>query len=339
MSNNNREDRITLAHGSGGEESAELIRELFLPYLTNPYLEKGEDGAFIEARGDKVQTTDSFTVQPLIFSGGDIGKLVIAGLCNDLAVMGARPEFLTLTFILEEGLLYSDLHRFLSSMQKELKLNDAVVVAADTKVVPRNFGGGLYISGSALGTIIQKPYSAYNIEEDDEIIVSGPVGEHGAVVLMERNEFNMKSDLQSDCKSLWPVISKIIKQVDIVAMRDITRGGLATILNEMALQSGHEFFVQETQIPVRPEVLGFCEILGFHPYHMACEGNFIAIAKPGQAQLAVECLRSNGFPEAAQIGQVRAKLTKKRAPALLQTAANTVRSLEPLRGEMLPRIC
>ena len=334
-----RGDVILLSHGTGGEESHALIQNVFLAYLGNSILKKGEDGARVDLAPHTVMTTDSFTVKPAFFPGGDIGKLAICGLCNDLAVMGARPKYLTLTFIIEEGFPIERLHALLESMRQELKNNKVQVVAADTKVIEHRGTQEILISGSGTGEVSGDGCSIYNVVEGNEIVVSGPVGDHGAVIMMERSEFSMNSDLLSDCRSLWPVIQKLTTTTPVKALRDITRGGIATILNEWTNQSGFSIEVNENQIPVRNEVRGFCELLGIDPFHLACEGNFVAALPPGQGEAALSLLHRNGFEQAALIGKFTTSGDVTHPPQVTLHTGVSARRLESLRGEMLPRIC
>jgi len=350
------EDTVSLSQGSGGEETAKFIKNTFSEYLSNPLLDKSEDGAVVAMPNKVVLTTDTFTVKPLIFAGGDIGKLSIAGICNDLAVMAAKPLYMTMTFVIEEGFSIKKLKIILNSIKKELAINNIFIVAADTKVVGKNNADGIFISASGVGEVIKKDVSIYNAKVGDEIVVSGCVGDHGAVVLMEQSEFSMQSELQSDCKSLWPSIENLISKTDVTAMRDVTRGGLATILNEWAAQSKLSINVREQAIPIKQEVRGFCEILGFHPYQLACEGSFIAALKPGEGEKAVALLQDMGFADACVIGSFvetainpdldntvnnNQKQTAQvpSGQVVLETASGSRRRLEPVRGELLPRIC
>lgn len=337
-----QEESVLLTHGAGGVETSGLIKEIFLKYLGNPLLNQGEDGALLQLAPQSIMTTDSFTVSPLFFPGGDIGKLAIAGLCNDLAVMGATPQYLSLTFIIEEGFPFKKLHKLLSSMQKELLINKAQVVAADTKVIENRGEPQILISGSAVGRLESRECSIYQVSQNDEIVVSGPVGSHGAVIMMERSEFSMQSDLQSDCRSLWPVINKLLERDSPRAMRDITRGGLATILNEWASQSKLSIEIDEDQIPVQNEVRGFCELLGLDELHLACEGQFVAAMPRGKGEAAASLLQKNGFKQAALIGNFTQNASGSQHGHMPEVILNTGisrRRLEPLRGEMLPRIC
>jgi len=327
--------RIDLSHGSGGEKANRLIADLFLREFHNETLAELEDGATL---GRLVFTTDSFTVRPLFFPGGDIGKLAVAGCCNDLAVCGARPEHLSCAFIIEEGFALDDLKTIVHSMKEELLINEANIVTGDTKVVPRSHADGLFIAVSGIGTLTGESPGTHRLSEGDELIVSGPVGDHGAVILMEQSMSEFKSSLSSDCRSLWPAIRSLLAaNLDIHAMRDLTRGGLSGILNEWALASGRTVTVNEQAIPIRDEVRAFCDIYGTEPYHLACEGNFIAAVAAADRERACDILRNCGFSP-AHIGTVGQK-SQGAFRVFLKTPGGSERVFDPPSGEIFPRIC
>jgi hydrogenase expression/formation protein HypE len=330
---------ITLAHGAGGEETRELIDRVFARALENDYLSEREDAAVIPAGGYAV-SIDGFIVSPPIFNGGDIGKLAVAGSCNDIAVRGAKPKFLAASFILEEGLSVDLLGKIVDSFAKELAKNEAKLISADTKVTPRNqAGGGLYITTTAFGELKLRGLGAKNLQEGDLIIASGSCGDHGAAIFASRGGIEMEGDLKSDCDSLWPLVSRLIGAgLPIVCMRDATRGGLAAVANEWAVASNTALTLNEAAILVRNEVRGVCELLGFEPYSLANEGMMIvAIRGEAAANEALKIMRSSELGEnAAIIGYVGGDY---RGRVILKTPHKTARFLDTPSGELLPRIC
>ena len=326
---------ILLASGNGGKEYQNLIDEVFYKSFKNETLLKSEDAAVIDA-GRLAFTTDSFTVTPLFFKGGDIGKLSICGTCNDLAMMGAKPTYLSCAVIIEEGFSYEDLQRIVDSMSKELKLNGAQIVAGDTKVVPKGSVDKIFITTTGVGEITYPNISASNLETDNVILVSSAVGRHGAAIFSAREGINLESELSSDAKSLWPTVEKLISsKITIKAMRDATRGGLAAVLNEWAQASKVEIVVEEKAVPVSQEVLGVCELLGFDALGLANEGTFVLCVKKDDASKALEILKSFD-DQATEIGLVT---DSDKNRVVLQSAWGTSRILELPSGELLPRIC
>ncbi len=326
---------IQLAHGSGGLESQQLIRELFFAAFDNPLLAEAEDAALID--GSKLAvSTDSFTVSPLFFPGGDIGKLAVAGTLNDVAMRGARPEYLTVAFIIEEGLEIDVLRRVVSSMNKELAVSGARIIAGDTKVVPRGAIDQLMINTTGFGTLI-RDCNMRRISAGDHLIISGPVARHGACIFAAREEISIKG-LMSDCCSLWPAIAPLHEAgLDIHAMRDATRGGVSAVFNEWAQQTGLTFSLRQDDIPVSAEVRGFSEILGIDPYVLACEGVFVLAAAPVDSAAVIDLLHRHGHPQAALVGT--AEVVQGQATVLLHSAYGTKRRMEYPSGEILPRIC
>ena len=330
---------ITLAHGAGGSETRELIDDIFAAKLGNSYLDEREDSAVIEPRKYAV-STDGFTVSPLIFKGGDIGKLAVAGSCNDVAMMGARPAYLTASFILEEGLDIEILRLIVSSFASELAANGAQLISADTKVVPRGAaGGGVFITTTALGVVERENLGAKNLQLGDYILASGSAGDHGAAIFAAREGIDLAGDLASDCASLWGLVSKLIAaDLPIICMRDATRGGLAAVSNEWAAAANVPLTLDEKRIVVRREVQGACELMGFEPYALANEGMMIvAVRGEAAAVRAMEIMRGEKLgANAAIIGSVSGKHSGK---VVLNTPHNTARFLELPSGELLPRIC
>lgn len=330
-------ENITLAHGNGGEENNELIKSVFYKHLKNDYLKKSEDASLIEG-GKLAFTTDSFTISPLFFSGGDIGKLSICGTCNDLAMMGATPKYVTLAMIIEEGFKMRTLDKIVRSIKKELEICGAVVVAGDTKVVPRGSVDKLFINTSGVGVVELEGISASNLSVGDAIVVSRDIGAHGAAIYANREGIDIKSTLKSDCASLWPMV-KALKDARIKPkeMRDATRGGLASVLNEWAKASDVCIEVDEALIPIAKEVNGICELLGFEPTALANEGTFVLALEQKDVNKAVEVLKT--FPQNEQctcIGKVTDEYKQK---VTMTSEWDTKRFLDMPTGELLPRIC
>ncbi|MDR2904388.1 MAG: hydrogenase expression/formation protein HypE [Helicobacteraceae bacterium] len=316
--------KITLAHGGGAAETRELIAEIFAAKLGNPVLDRAEDAGLTAIAAGKIAlSTDSFVVAPIFFAGGDIGKLAIAGSCNDVAVSGAKPKFLSAGFILEEGLEIADLERVVDSFAAELSKNGAIIATADTKVVPKGAAGGaLYINTTAIGEVILDALDSAALNEGDVIVASGSAGDHGAAIFAARGGIDL-AGLESDCASLFPLVETLIAaRLPIVCMRDATRGGLAAAANEWAIASGVEITLEEKAIAVKSAVLGACELLGFEPYALANEGMMIAAFRGESAAAeAVKIMRENPLGrDSAIIGRV----TKKFACA----AAGDLRSAE-----------
>ena len=324
--------KITLAYGGGGEETNKLIKELFYENFKNDILIKAEDAAIINLKGKTAFTTDSFTIDPIFFNGGDIGKLSIAGTCNDLAMMGAEPKFLSISFIIEEGFSFSDLEKIVNSISNELKKVDAKIVCGDTKVVPSGSVDKIFINTSGIGKVIKNNISAHNLKVGDKILVSRDIGRHGSVVLAKR--FGVDTEIESDCKVLWEEVKALIDSgVNIKAMRDATRGGLSAVLNEWAEASNVAIEIEEEKITISDEVSGLCEIFGFEPMDLANEGTFIVAVEAKDAKKAEEILKK--FNENASIiGKV---VEGKRV--ILKTPYGSKRYIDLPKGELLPRIC
>jgi hydrogenase expression/formation protein HypE len=330
--------QILLEHGGGGEKSGKLIHEIFLSSFSNSILERLEDASPFTGSGKMAMSTDSFTVKPLFFNGGDIGKLAVCGTCNDIAMMGARPKYLSCGFIIEEGFSIDDLKRITHPMKVELEKNRAQIITGDTKVVPRGTADGIFINTTGVGEIVIEGISAGSISEGDAIIISGSVGEHGAHIFVNRKGINIKSGLKSDCASLWPLVELLGENsIRIKALRDATRGGVSAVLNEWAGQSEVCLRIMENKIPVIPEVKGVCEILGFEPYFLACEGTFVMAVEMSEAEKAVEVIKKHELGKnAAVIGKADREYTGK---VILETAIGTKRILDTPAGVLLPRIC
>jgi hydrogenase expression/formation protein HypE len=334
-------DKISLGHGSGGKLTAELIEKLFLPYLKNPLLSPLDDSAVFSIDDKKIAfTTDSFTVYPLIFPGGDLGKLATAGTINDLVVSGAKPLFLSAGFIIEEGLEGDTLERIVKSMAEVAEISGVKIVAGDTKVVERGKGDGIYINTSGIGILYRGVnLSIERILPGDKILINGSVGDHGASVIMARGEFNIEGDIESDCAPLNLLLNEILSKLPhtIKFMRDPTRGGIATALNEMAEKSGFDFLIYEERVPVNPKVKSFCELLGFDPYYLANEGKVIMVVDPDYAEEILSLLKSNPLGEKSSIiGEV---LDSKEGNVYLETEVGGTRILDILIEDQFPRIC
>jgi hydrogenase expression/formation protein HypE len=336
-----REKHITLSHGGGGRATHDLVEAVFLRAFDNPLLAAREDQArFAVEAGRLALTTDSYVVHPLVFPGGDIGKLAVHGTVNDLAVGGADPLYLSAGFILEEGLELELLERIVASMRDAAAAAGVAIVTGDTKVVERGKADGLYINTAGVG-VLRRPQelSAASIRPGDVVLVSGSVGDHGTAVLIARGDLELESDLESDTAALHTLVAGLLDDVPagVRALRDPTRGGVATTLVEMALRSETAIVLDETAIPVRPEVRGACEILGLDPLYVANEGKLLAVVAPEHAAAALHSLRSHPLGrEAARIGDVRAEPA---GMVFLRTVSGGTRVVDMLTGEQLPRIC
>jgi hydrogenase expression/formation protein HypE len=336
-----KEERITLAHGAGGKATHTLIDALFLEAFRNPVLEAMEDQAVLSVGGARLAfTTDSYVVSPMFFPGGDIGDLAVNGTVNDLAMSGARPLYLSCGFILEEGFPVADLQRIAASMAAAATRAGVSIVTGDTKVVQRGKADGCYINTAGVG-LLERPVElgAHRCRPGDAIIVSGPIGDHGVTVMLARGELEIESDVVSDTAPLHDLVAALLDAVPegVRAMRDATRGGVATILNEMAKASNVAVIIDEDQVPVRPEVNGACEILGIDPLYVACEGRFVVVVGGGAAGDAMAALRATpGGEGAAVIGRVK---DDPPGLVLLKTAFGGTRIVDMLVGDPLPRIC
>jgi hydrogenase expression/formation protein HypE len=336
-----REKLITLAHGAGGKATQSLIEAIFLDAFRNPLLEPLEDAATVTAGNVKLAfTTDSYVVSPLFFPGGNIGDLAVNGTVNDLAVSGARPAHLSAGFILEEGFPVEDLRRIVASMAAAAAAAGVSIVTGDTKVVQRGKGDGCYINTAGVGVITDGlNLGAATARPGDVVIVSGPVGDHGITIMLERGELDLEADLVSDTASVHELVQGLLDAVgpDVRAMRDATRGGVATILNEVATAAGVAVVVEEEAVPVRPEVRGACELLGIDPLYVACEGRIVVIVDPGAADAAVAALQSHPLGAGATVvGRVAVDPP---GLVLLKTGFGGTRIIDLLVGDPLPRIC
>jgi hydrogenase expression/formation protein HypE len=329
---------ITLAHGNGGRFMRELIEALFARHLANPHLNVRADAVTLpHAAQDIVMTTDGFTVQPLEFPGGDIGALAVHGTVNDLAVAGAEPRYLTLNAFIEEGLPVAQLDRIVASLAGAAREAGVQVVAGDTKVLRRGEGGGLYLATTGVGLRASRNALTLDaVRDGDAILVSGPVGDHGIAVMLAREQFGLRGDLRSDSACVLPLTRALWDSPDLRFMRDPTRGGLATVAHEIAQAAGLEVALDQPAIPLREPVVSVCEMLGYDPLYLACEGRVVAVVAPDAADAALAAWRA--LPQgrdAAIIGRLRAG----RPHVILRTEFGGERILEELEDDPLPRIC
>ena len=329
-------ERIRMEHGSGGRATGELIGEIFEKAFSNETLSQMGDAAVVAGNGRIASTTDGFVVTPWEFPGGDIGRLCICGTVNDLLMRGATPKYLTCGFILEEGADIEQLKRIASSMALTAKEAGVQIIAGDTKVIEGS--GGVYINTTGVGFVPENvDIKASNSASEDVIIVSGNLGDHHATVLSQRME--IKNSIESDNAPLVEMVRKLLEEnIEVHVLRDVTRGGLATVLKELAQSSGKIFEIEEDKLPVDPQVKDFCGLLGLDPLYMGNEGKLVAIVSKKDADRALELIRSSKYGEhAAIIGQVSAGETI--GKLILKTRIGGRRVLEELQGEGLPRIC
>lgn len=328
-------DRIIMAHGSGGRLSHDLIHTLFQKYLGNSYLDQMNDATVLPGAEQLALTTDSFVVSPLFFRGGDIGKLAVCGTVNDLAVSGAVPQFLTLALILEEGLLMTDLERIIQSVAETAKEAGVQIVCGDTKVVERGSVDKLFINTTGVG-YSRRRVGPQEIKPGDVILITGTIGDHEIAILSEREGLEFQTPVSSDCAPLNHLIDNFY-QPGVRCMRDPTRGGVATTLNELAQQAGVSMLLQETLLPILPGVRGACDMLGLDPLYLANEGKALVIVSPDAAGEILQSMRSHPLGHnAARIGEVG---DGKPGLVLLQTPLGGKRIVGMLEGEHLPRIC
>ena len=333
------DDTILLAHGSGGKLSHELVEKTFLPLLANPALSKLDDSAIFEASGRLAFTTDGYVVNPIFFPGGDIGKLAVCGTVNDLSMNGARPLYLSLSAIIEEGLLLRDLEQIAQSVKKAAQEAGVNVIAGDTKVVNRGQADKLFITTSGVGIVPPGvDISGANARAGDKVLLSGTIGDHGMAIMSQREGLKFSMTLKSDCAPLNKLVSQMLRvSSGIHSMRDPTRGGLATTLNELARQSSVGIVIEEAEIPVKEEVKAACELLGLDPIYVANEGKLVAIVDPADAGKVLARMRKNRYGrDAVIIGEVTSQHPGK---VVMRTKLGPSRIVDMLSGELLPRIC
>jgi hydrogenase expression/formation protein HypE len=334
------EDQVLLAHGGGGKLTNQLIEKIFLPAFSNAALAARHDGAVVDVGGARMAfTTDSYVVRPLIFPGGNIGDLAVYGTVNDLAMCGARPLYLSAGFILEEGLSMDTLRTVVASMSKAAERSRVTLVAGDTKVVDKGKGDGMFITTAGIGVVESATQiGPASVEPGDAIVVSGDLGSHGVAILSVREGLEFEAPVVSDAAPLWePVKALLGAGIEVHCLRDLTRGGLASALNEIASARGVGMRIEEAAVPVGEVVKGACEILGLDPLYVANEGRFVVFMPEAQAGRVAEILR--GFPvsaKAARIGEVSAE---PRGLVTLRSRIGGSRVLDMLTGEQLPRIC
>ena len=333
---------LLLDYGSGGRASQRLINECFLRHFANPILERLDDAALLDVRGPLAMSTDAYTVTPLFFPGGSIGTLAVHGTVNDVAMLGARPRFLSCAFILEEGLDMDILERIVRDMAEAAREADVLIVAGDTKVVPYGACDKIFITTTGLGEALVDPApSGSRARPGDAVLVSGAMGDHGLTVMAQRQGLSFASDVQSDSVPLNRMTEELVKLGDIHVLRDPTRGGLATTLNEIAVQSGCAVTVRETDIPVRENVRSACALLGLDPLYLANEGKLICILPESRAEEALAVMRGSQYgKDAARIGVVLKPDTLFRpGQVILETPIGGQRLISMLEGDQLPRIC
>lgn len=333
--------QIEMAHGAGGKATRRLIEGLIAPLLQNPVLSKLEDAAVVEMDGGALAlTVDSFVVSPIRFPGGSIGELAVNGTVNDLSMAGARPTALLATLVLEAGLPSDQLRAELEAMGRAAEAAGVAVVGGDTKVVEHGMADKLYVTTAGIGLVDQRvSLGAQSVRPGDQVLLSGPIGDHGITILLARGELDLEADLTSDTRSVYPLVKSLIDAAadGLRWMRDPTRGGLASALNELTRECRLGAAVFEEQVPLRPEVRGACEILGLDPFHIANEGQFVAVVDPKYADDALKALKQTpGGEEAALIGEMRDEPARS---VLAVTAYGGSRIVDMLVGDPLPRIC
>ncbi len=333
-------DVITMGHGSGGLLTHRLLQSGVFDVLQNDLLNQQHDGAFFELGGRLAFSTDSYVISPIFFKGGDIGELAVNGTVNDLAMCGAMAKYLSLSFILEEGLRTDDLARILQSIRNAADQAGVTIVTGDTKVVEQGKGDGIFINTSGIGQVHQQSQIHHkNIEPGDAILISGSLANHGIAIMSQREGLEFETDIMSDTRPLVHIIKKMLDQFgkDIKFLRDPTRGGLASVLNEVAEMTGLGIEIEQTAIPVRNQVEGACEMLGLDPLYVANEGIFVAVVNKNIADECLALLRdAEAGAEAAIIGQIN---TATPGQVLLKSAIGGRRVVNYLTGEQLPRIC
>ncbi|MFW6050810.1 MAG: hydrogenase expression/formation protein HypE [Myxococcota bacterium] len=332
-------ERVVLAHGGGGRVMQRLILELFVEAFDDDALREGLDGATVPTGARTVITTDAFVVSPLFFPGGDIGNLSVHGTVNDLCAAGAAPRYLAASFVIEEGLPMDDLRRIVQSMAAAARRCGTRIVAGDTKVVERGKGDGVFITTTGLGELlVPDPPAPARVRPGDAVLVTGPVGDHGVAVMLQREGIGIESSLESDSAPVLPQLRALAEAgVPLACLRDPTRGGLATVLNEIAMGAGVGVRVEEDAVPVRAEVADACELMGLDPLYVACEGRLVVFVPEDHAGRALAALRATpGSEHAARIGRVVAEHP---GGVVLESGFGSGRILDLLAGEQLPRIC
>jgi hydrogenase expression/formation protein HypE len=331
-----KDAQITMSHGAGGKATQSLIEGLFAPAFG---LEQLADAETVPAT-DLAVTTDSFVIRPIRFPGGSIGELAVNGTANDLAVAGAQPLVLTLSMVLEEGLDAGELRAEVEAIAEAAAAAEVRIVAGDTKVVERGHADAMYLCTTGVGRLDPRArLSPAALRPGDRVLVSGTIGEHGTAIMLARGDLGLEAEIESDTRPLWPVVDALLAEAgtEVRCMRDATRGGVASVLNELARASGVAVLVREADVPVKPAVSGAAELLGIDPMYVANEGKLVALVAPERADTALAALRSvPGCEEAAEIGEVR---TEPEGMVLVETAFGGKRVMDLLAGDPLPRIC
>lgn len=334
------DERITMAHGAGGKATQTLIDAVFLEAFRNPLLEPLADQAVFAVNGTRLAfTTDSYVVSPLFFPGGTIGDLAVNGTVNDLSVSGARPLYLSAGFILEEGFPVEDLRRIVASTAAAATAAGVAIATGDTKVVQRGKADGCFINTTGIGMIERDiTLGAVHVRPGDAVLVSGPIGDHGITIMLARGDLDLVSEMHSDTAPLWGVVDALLSATgEVRCLRDATRGGVATVLNEIAAAAGVSVVVEENDVPVRDEVRGASEILGIDPMYVACEGRLVAFVAGDVADTALAAMRRHPLGQgAARIGSVKADPP---GLVLMKTQFGGTRIVDMLAGDPLPRIC
>ncbi len=337
---NMKNDRVNMTHGSGGRAMAQLIDELFLTYFDNELLRQGNDQAsFAVSAGRMVMSTDGHVVSPLFFPGGDIGSLSVHGTINDVAMSGAKPLYLSASFILEEGYPLADLKRIVISMAAAAKDAGVPIVTGDTKVVEAGKGDGVFITTTGVGVVPEGvSLSGVQVEPGDVVLLSGPIGDHGVAIMSSRENLEFETTIVSDSAPLHDLVAEMVKAVPAIkCMRDPTRGGVASTLNELAQQAGVGFALEEEAIPVRNEVRAACELLGLDPLYVANEGKLVAVCRAQDAEHLLAAMRAH--PKGAQAAIIGKAVADDLSFVTMETVFGGNRIVDWLAGEQLPRIC
>lgn len=336
------DETILLAHGSGGKLSHDLVAKRFLPFLANPELDKMDDSAVLELSGRVAFTIDSYVVNPIFFPGGDIGKLAVCGTVNDLAMSGAKPLYLSLSVVIEEGVPINDLERVMKSIKSAAEEAEVKIVTGDTKVVNQGQADKLFITTSGIGIVPPEVnVSGSNARPGDKVILSGCIGDHGMAIMSRREGLNFSVPVESDCAPLGKLVAEILSASggpsNVHCLRDPTRGGLSTTLNEFAQQSNVGIVIEEGEIPLKEGVRAACELLGFDPLYVANEGKLVSIVDPEHAEEVVDKMKESDYgKDAAVIGEV---VSEHPGKVIMKTKLGPSRIIDMLSGELLPRIC
>ncbi|MCM0612928.1 hydrogenase expression/formation protein HypE [Marinobacter sediminum] len=336
---NDDQEVVKMAHGGGGRAMAQLLDSLFRPAFDNPWLERQHDGAVLDMAGAIAFTTDSYVVRPLFFPGSDIGAMAVHGTVNDIAMCGAEPQYLSAGFILEEGLPLAILRRVVGSMAAAARETGVRIVTGDLKVVERGKADGLYINTAGVGRVVAPhPIEPGQVKPGDRLLLSGDIGRHGIAVMAAREKLDLESAIESDCASIAPPVLALLNEgIAIRCLRDLTRGGLASALVEVAETAGLAAQIREADIPVREDVSAVCELLGLDPLHVANEGRFMAVVAPEDVDRAIDILRRHSVSEATvDIGLF---LEGNAGLVTAQSLIGGSRVVDRLSGEQLPRIC